>query len=85
MKKARKSISFTGRGGTSFVPVIEYFAANKGKYDGLIVFTDGYAPPPVVPQSLRQSVCWIATNKQAFEDNAQWMSERGPCCYIGQI
>ena len=51
-KKASK-IDIVGRGGTNFHPVIEL--ADEQKYDGLIVFTDGYAPFPDRP---RTRVLW---------------------------
>mgnify|MGYP003948752497 FL=1 len=51
-KKASK-IDIIGRGGTNFHPVIEL--ADEQKYDGLIVFTDGYAPFPDRP---RTRVLW---------------------------
>jgi len=47
-KKARK-IDIKGRGGTCFHPVIEL--ADEKKYDGLVVFTDGYAPFPDRPKT----------------------------------
>jgi len=47
-KKASK-IDIVGRGGTCFTPVIEL--ADELKYDGLVVFTDGYAPFPSRPKT----------------------------------
>ena len=47
-KKARK-IDIKGRGGTCFAPVIEL--ADELRYDGLVVFTDGYAPFPDRPRT----------------------------------
>ena len=47
-KKARE-IKIKGRGGTRFDPVIQMVDENK--YDGLIVFTDGYAPFPPKPKA----------------------------------
>lgn len=47
-KKAKK-IDVIGRGGTCFAPVIEL--ADEQKYDGLVVFTDGYAPFPSKPKT----------------------------------
>ena len=47
-KKASK-IDIVGRGGTSFHPVIEL--ADENKYDGLVIFTDGYAPFPDKPKT----------------------------------
>jgi predicted metal-dependent peptidase len=42
-------IDIKGRGGTCFNPVIEL--ADELKYDGLVVFTDGYAPFPARPKT----------------------------------
>lgn len=47
-KKASK-IDVIGRGGTNFTPVIEL--ADERNYDGLVVFTDGYAPFPSKPKT----------------------------------
>ncbi|HEH5405154.1 TPA: hypothetical protein SHC81_001598 [Campylobacter coli] len=43
LKKAQKIVKVQGRGGTNFEPVIQYYEARK-EYDGLIIFSDGYAP-----------------------------------------
>jgi len=47
-KKAAK-VDIVGRGGTCFEPVIQL--ADEHKYDGLVVFTDGYAPFPSKPKT----------------------------------
>jgi predicted metal-dependent peptidase len=47
-KRARR-IDIKGRGGTCFAPVIEL--ADELRYDGLVVFTDGYAPFPTRPKT----------------------------------
>jgi len=47
-KKAAK-VDIVGRGGTCFEPVIHL--ADERKYDGLVVFTDGYAPFPSKPKT----------------------------------
>ena len=39
-------IEITGRGGTSFQPVIDYYNENKRKYSCLVYFTDGEASNP---------------------------------------
>ena len=48
-EKKHKSIKILGRGGTNFEPVITL--ADSMKYDGLIIFTDGYAPFPPKPKA----------------------------------
>lgn len=40
-------IRVSGRGGTSFDPVMEEILKSKGLYQNLIYLTDGYAPVPV--------------------------------------
>ncbi len=47
-KKASK-VDIVGRGGTCFHPVIEL--ADERKYDGLVIFTDGYAAFPDKPKT----------------------------------
>ena len=47
--KRRKTFDIRGRGGTNFHPVITL--ADELKYDGLVIFTDGYAPFPPKPKS----------------------------------
>ena len=46
--KARE-IKIKGRGGTCFEPVIKM--VDELRYDGLIIFTDGYAPFPTKPKA----------------------------------
>lgn len=47
-----------GGGDTNFVPVLEY--ANSGdRWDGLVIFTDGFAPIPRI--GLRPPVLWVIT------------------------
>ena len=47
--KKQKRVDIVGRGGTCFEPVIQM--ADELKYDGLIIFTDGYAPFPDKPKN----------------------------------
>ena len=53
------------RGGTDFTDIIEYYKDNR-QYDGLIMFTDGYAPLPVVPKG--RKVLWALKNRRCYED-----------------
>lgn len=57
LKRNKHEVS--GRGGTSFTPVVEYF--NKSKYNLLVYLTDGYAPPPSVPVVRGKKVLWVIT------------------------
>ncbi|MDR1603245.1 MAG: VWA-like domain-containing protein [Gracilibacteraceae bacterium] len=82
MKKARKTVVVTGRGGTNFQPILNYFKENTKTYDGLIIFTDGEAPAPQVDAGIRRHIVWICTNKSSYEAHKDWMIRRGRCCYI---
>lgn len=54
--KKKNKLNVVGRGGTDFHPVIQM--ADEMKYDGLIIFTDGYAPIPPKPKT---RVMWCLT------------------------
>ncbi|MDR3342367.1 MAG: VWA-like domain-containing protein [Treponema sp.] len=82
MRKARKTIQVTGRGGTHFQPIIDYFLMAKKMYDGLIIFTDGYAPAPEIPAGAARNILWICNSKRNYERHLQWMSKMGRCCWI---
>lgn len=80
MKKASKEIQVLGRGGTSFQPIVDY-AGNHG-YDGLIIFTDGYAPPPSVKRLRHCKLAWICDSPKGYERNRSWMEKLGRCCLM---
>ena len=58
--KKTKDIGIIGRGGTCFHPVIEL--ASELKYDGLVIFTDGYAPFPDKP---KYRLLWVVCERDA--------------------
>lgn len=64
MKKARKSLKISGRGGTDFQAPLDFFFENR--YDGLIMITDGYAPKPSFPKKFHGNVLWMIYDKDAF-------------------
>lgn len=61
--KRQKKIDIKGRGGTCFAPIIEL--ADEKNYDGLIIFTDGYAPFPDKPKT---RVLWAVTSQDSGVD-----------------
>jgi predicted metal-dependent peptidase len=82
MQKAKKSVVIQGRGGTNFQPVIDFFENAHRGYDGLIVFTDGWASvPKMSPRSIRKTL-WICSNKENFERHEKWMKQCGRCCWV---
>lgn len=80
-EKAKKRIEIVGRGGTSFQPIFDFVHKNF-KYDGLIIFTDGYAPKPKKPKGFKTKVVWVCENEQSYEKHKTWMKETGRCCTI---
>ncbi|GHU71979.1 hypothetical protein FACS1894184_19420 [Clostridia bacterium] len=82
MEKAQTSVRIVGRGGTSFAPILAMLKDNTRIYDGLVIFTDGYADKPLVSPSLARKIVWIVNNKSNYERHRQWMESRGRCCYI---
>jgi predicted metal-dependent peptidase len=83
LKKACRSIVIQGRGGTNYQPLLDYFSANIARYDGLIVFTDGFAAVPRVPARVVRKLLWICSCKENYLVNHEWMDKLGRCCYIG--
>lgn len=74
LKKVHKTVKVMGRGGTSFQPVADYYCAHP-EYDGLIYFTDGYAPPPKFNTKRPIDVLWVLCGKSAYEANSKWIKE----------
>ena len=70
LKKAAKSIKIIGRGGTDFQCVIDYYESHP-EYQGLIVFTDGYADIPIT--RLYKQILWILTGKHEFDIAIKWI------------
>ena len=66
LKKAKSKVEITGRGGTDFQPAIDYYEKHK-MYDGLIVFTDGYAAIPKL-SGYSAKILWVLTSRQEYED-----------------
>lgn len=74
LKKACKTVKVMGRGGTSFQPAADYYCAHL-EYDGLIYFTDGYAPPPKFNTKRPIDVLWVLCGKSAYDANSKWIKE----------
>lgn len=79
-EKVEKKIDIRGRGGTDFQPVVDYAATNQ--YDGLIIFTDGYAPEPNIINLGGCKLAWVCDSKRNFEVNSKWMKKQGRCCFV---
>lgn len=78
--KASDCLKYTakGRGGTSFQPIFDYIGEHQ-EYDGLLIFTDGGAPEPLVTFRNRTKVLWVCTQEEYMQG---WMRKTGRSCYI---
>ncbi len=72
LKKAAKSINIIGRGGTDFQCVINYYE-KQSEYQGLIIFTDGYADYPKI--SKPKQILWILTGRREYDIANRWIKK----------
>ncbi|MBQ7812061.1 MAG: hypothetical protein IJ394_05860 [Bacteroidales bacterium] len=80
LKKVIKSTCVVGRGGTSFQEPIDY--AHEHNYDGLVMMTDGCAPPPTLPRNFRTRILWVCPNNECNRINGGWMRQCGRVCVM---
>ena len=72
LKKAEKSLEDKGRGGTDFQAAIDYYEKSD-TYDGMIIFTDGYALKPRIIRKKR--ILWIMTDQWSYKENKDWIKK----------
>ena len=72
LKKATGKIKIVGRGGTDFQCAIDYYEVHP-EYQGLIIFTDGYAEVPKI--KLRKQMLWILTGKCEYDNAIHWIKD----------
>ena len=70
LKKATRSIYIVGRGGTDFQCAVDYYEAHS-EYQGLIIFTDGYADVPKL--TLPKRILWVLTGKAEYDRAIGWI------------
>ena len=75
--KKRSQINIRGRGGTSFQPIFDYIIKNQKQYDGLIIFTDGFAKEPQIHSKLYTKVLWVLPNNNCYCSNQKMLSKSG--------
>lgn len=81
LEKKQIKVSINGRGGTNFQVVFDY-AAEHPEYDGLIIFTDGYADTPNTSPKMKCKVAWVCNCKRGYDENRFWMQQLGRCCLM---
>jgi len=73
MRKAKNEVKIAGRGGTNFQPAVDYYCSHK-EYDGLIVFTDGYAEIPTFNTRRPIDVLWVLPSRNEYEEHKEWIN-----------
>ncbi len=80
-RKRRRQVEITGRGGTSFDPVLKY-VEDHDDYDGLIIVTDGLAPRPTRPKTRRARVLWLFHHEETYRQSRANVEHVGQAVYI---
>ncbi|MDJ1175773.1 DUF2201 family putative metallopeptidase [Roseofilum capinflatum] len=78
---AKREVQLTGRGGTNFGPVLAYLEEHRD-YDGLIIYTDGYAPCPEPPQNRRTRILWLFVSEEHYRSCYPQLQHLGQGAYI---
>lgn len=82
LDRAGTDIRVSGRGGTSFQPVIDLVhRAGETHYDGLMIMTDGEAPPPHIPKR-HVPLLWVLPSEAAYTRHRSWMEASGRACWL---
>jgi predicted metal-dependent peptidase len=79
--KQMKCREVKGRGGTDFQVAIDYLREHN-YYDGMVIFTDGYAPQPKIDFFTRTKFVWVLTDEKSYDENKELMRKIGRVCYI---
>ena len=81
LKRARREIRITGRGGTDFNAVMDYVDAHPF-YDGAIIFTDGIAPAPRPPHARRIPLLWVFVDEKTYRASAPPLRALGRVVFL---
>ncbi len=81
LKRARREVTITGRGGTNFDAVIAYIDQHP-HYDGVIIITDGDAPRPRRPRQRRIPLLWVFIDESSYLRNCQNVRPLGHAVFI---
>jgi len=80
-RRAQREVQLTGRGGTNFGPVLAYLEEHRD-YDGLIFYTDGYAPCPALSQNRRTLILWLFVSEAHYRSCYPNLQHLGQGAYI---
>lgn len=66
---------------SSLIPVFDY-AKNHPEYDGVIIFTDGYADHPKKKPGTKAKFVWVLTSEAEYNEHKDWMKQTGKSCFL---
>ena len=81
LKKAANQVKIIGRGGTNFQPVMDYIEKHQ-EYDGLILFTDGYAPVPSRPKNKKTKILWLFDSQDSYKRMKKNLIQIGKAAFV---
>ena len=80
-RKAKKDILVQGRGGTDFNDLMNYIDIHRD-YDGLVIFTDGYAGKPRKPDNRKTRIMWLFNTESNYNKMKNNVSHTGKAAFI---
>ena len=81
LRRAQREVQLTGRGGTDFSLVLAYLEEHRD-YDGLIIYTDGYASCPAPPQNRRTRILWLFVSEEHYRSCYPQLKHLGQGAYL---
>lgn len=81
LKRARREMTVSGRGGTNFNAVIDYLDQHPD-YDGVLIVTDGCAPCPRPPKARRIPLLWVFIDQGTWEASNTRLRSLGRSLYL---
>jgi predicted metal-dependent peptidase len=81
LKKAKKEINISGRGGTNFGAVIDFIDKDR-TFDGVLIFTDGYAPCPLPPKNKKTKILWLFDTESNYKSCKSGLSKIGKVAFV---
>jgi len=83
MLKAKKEFQILGRGGTDFQCIVDKLNSMKTKYDGVLVYTDGYARGPKIPKGyLKKKILWLYDTEQNYNNAKHYLKDSGKLAFV---
>ncbi|MEM9827832.1 MAG: VWA-like domain-containing protein [Planctomycetota bacterium] len=81
LRRAAREFEIVGRGGTNFDAVTDYVDAHPD-YDGIIIYTDGFAPAPRRCQNSRAQWLWLFDSEQNYRKMSECLSSHGTAAFL---